>query len=522
MKFQHILFVLLVSASLTACEKNETPEPVRLFRPPSGQLSTLNNTIVVNWQDIKGAASYILQVSRDTFRTIDYSFNLDTNAFVVPNLRWNQLYQLQVKAIAEDTSLNSGWSSLGGIKIPKFAAWIHEEPTSNQSTDEAIKVNWRSGGDAVTSIKVLKASDSSLVKEVPLDNTDNTNKYKIISGLSGSTSYVVFLYSGTTDRGWENYTTKTPLAGTLIDLRNITGRPSVLSDTIPSIPSGSIVLLKRGNTYNISSSVSLSKSIMITNGDDLLVPEPATLFFTSNFNFVAGSTIDSIVFKGLTLRSDNYGSRYVFNTTNGATVGSMKFLNSRIEIFRGIVRLQSGATTVNNFIVDNCILDSLSNYGVLTVDNISCKTDNISITNSTIYKAEKVITSTKQTAGSVSVRLENCTLNETVTGTNAYIDYGSTNVSAGITVANCIFGVAKAGGTVIRDIKAGTSTSVNASNNYRTSDYISAGSANDLPNVMTYTKPSTQLWQDPVNGNFKIIDNAFPGKANSGDPRWRP
>jgi hypothetical protein len=147
MKIQNIFPILLASVLLvTACEKNETSEPVRLFRPPSGALSTFNNSIVVAWQDIKGATSYILQVSRDTFKTIDYSFTVDTNAYVVPNLRWNQLYQLQVKALATDTALNSKWSSLGGIKIPKFPEWVHEEPASNQSTDEAIKVNWKSGG----------------------------------------------------------------------------------------------------------------------------------------------------------------------------------------------------------------------------------------------------------------------------------------------------------------------------------------------------------------------------------------
>jgi hypothetical protein len=527
MKIQNIFPILLASVLLvTACEKNETSEPVRLFRPPSGALSTLNNSIVVAWQDIKGATSYILQVSRDTFKTIDYSFTVDTNAYVVPNLRWNQLYQLQVKALATDTALNSKWSSLGGIKIPKFPEWVHEEPASNQSTDEAIKVNWKSGGAPLTSIKVLKASDSSLVKEVALTATDNTNRYKIVSGLSSATSYVVFLYSGTADRGWENYTTKTPLAGTLIDLRNIIGRPSVLSDTIPSIPSGSIVLLKRGSTYNISSSVSLSKSIMITNGDDLLTPDPATLFFTSNFNFVAGSTIDSIVFKGLTLRSDNFGSRYVFNTTNSATVNKLIFDNCKAEIFRGIVRLQSGTTTVTNYTVNNCIIDSIANYGIITVDNVTCKADNITIKNSTIYKAEKIIVSRQN---STSVLIESCTINEApfgLTGTtySYYINYstsGTNTVTSGITINNSIFGIGKpnSGNTAIKGINASATTTVNASNNYRTSDQISGG--NDITSIITYTKSTTQLWQDPANGNFKIIDNTFPGKSNAGDPRWR-
>ena len=101
MKIQNIFFVLLAGFLLiTACQKeDEAAETVRLFRPPTGQLSTLNNSILVSWQDIKGANSYILQVSRDTFKTVDYSFVIDTSAYVVPNVKWNQLYQLQVKAV---------------------------------------------------------------------------------------------------------------------------------------------------------------------------------------------------------------------------------------------------------------------------------------------------------------------------------------------------------------------------------------------------------------------------------------
>lgn len=527
MKMKQISLVVLVTVLFTvACQKEESPQKVRLFRPPTGVLSTLNNSIVVNWQDIKGSASYILQVSRDSFRTVDYSFNLDTNSHVVPNLRWNQSYQLQVKAIAPDTSLNSGWSALGSIKVPKFPEWNHQEPTAAQTTDEAIRVNWTPTGAAVTSIKVLKASDSALVRESAVTTTDNANRYKIIQGLAGATSYIVFLYSGASDRGWENYTTKAPIPGIIVDLRAISGRPTVLADTIPSIASGSTVLLKRGQTYNISSGVTLGKSITITSGTDLLVPDPANIFFTSNFNFAAGSTIDSIIFKGVNMKSDNYGSRYVFNTTNSANVGKLGFEDCRVEIFRGMIRLQSGTTTLSNLTINNCILDSLSNYGVITVDNVSCKADNISIRNSTIYKAEKIIVSRQN---STSVVIDNCTINEApfgLTGTtySFYINYttaGSNSVTSGITINNSIFGIGKwnSGNTAIKGINASATTTVNASNNYRTADQVSGG--NDITSIITYPKTTSQLWQDPSNGNFKIIDNAFPGRANAGDPRWR-
>jgi hypothetical protein len=82
-----------------------------------------------------------------------------------------------------------------------------------------------------------------------------------------------------------------------------------------------------------------------------------------------------------------------FNISAASTIGKMSFISCKAEIFRGVVRLQSQPVIINNFIVDNCIIDSLAGYGVLTVDVNTSRVDNITIKNSTIYKAEKIIVS---------------------------------------------------------------------------------------------------------------------------------
>ena len=106
-----------------------------------------------------------------------------------------------------------------------------------------------------------------------------------------------------------------------------------------------------------------------------------------------------------------------------------------------------------------------------------------------------------------------------------YVDYstaGTNNVTNGITINNCILGIGKNsnGAFTVRGIRSNAATTINASNNYRTSDHVSAG--NDFPNIITYAKASTALWQNPLIGQFKIIDNTFAGRNTSGDPRWRP
>ena len=509
--FAGLLFIL------AGCKKNDILGEARLFRPViEGQLIADSNTIAASWQKISGAKQYRFQVSRDTFKTIDRNLVLDTNMAVVKGLLFNQLYQLQVMAIAPDTVLNSKWSNLGAIRT---LTSILKVPGIDDITFSSVRVRWTTKGAPVTAVKIVKKPDNAVVAQVNLDATDVLNEYKIVTGLTAATPYTIYLYSGTDERGYADFTTKAPFNGSVIDLTGITGKPSILADTIPKVTSGSTILLKRGETYNIASAINLDKSLIIMSAPDLSVTTQAKIYFTSNFNFAANATIDSLEFNDVFMYSDNYTSRYVFNTTNNANVGKIKFMNSTVEIFRGILRLQSGTTNVGSLIINNSIVDSLQGYGVVTIGTTTTKLDNIIFSNSTFYKCEKVISSSSTSA---SVLIESCTFNESPAGNNSYyIDYNANGVTNGITVSNCIFGIGKnsAGAFNVKDLRASAATIINANNNFRTSDHISTG--NDLPNIVIYNRTAAQLWTNPALGNFKIADNTFPGRSTSGDPRWR-
>jgi Domain of unknown function (DUF5123)/Domain of unknown function (DUF4957) len=513
---------------LVACKKeDDLGEAPRLFRPVIKEaLESNGNWIKTSWQAVAGSASYTAEISTDTFKTVAASVKIDTNVHLFENLYWDRLYQVRVKANAADTAKSSKFASLGAIKTARFPT-ILNIPADGEKADNAVKVSWTTSGAAVTGIKILLASDSSVVKDITLLPADITNAYKVVSGLNAATGYIIYLYSGTTVRGWADFSTKIALTGNLIDLREITGVPSVLSDTIPDVPSGSIILLKRGETYTIASSISLNKSLTFMPGTDLLNPAKPIISMPANFNITSGSLIDSIVFSDLILRGTDYASKYVFNINTACTIGKLRFENCVAEIFRGVVRTQSQPAMIGTFEVNNCIVDSIAGYGLLTVDVATSKADVIKVTNSTFYKMEKVITSRNN---STSVLVEYCTFNESPLGGGGayYIDYstaGTNNVTNGITVNNCIFGIGKynaASGTpyTVRDARANAATIINTSNNYRTSDHLSAG--NDFPSITTYTKTAVQLWQNPGAGNFTIIDGTYPGKNNTGDPRWKP
>jgi len=518
---KNILFsLILLLLAFAACKKEEAlTGPNRLFRPVlKAALQADGNWVAASWQNVKGSVSYTVEISRDSFKTVDISVTVDTNYHLFQNLKWEQAYQVQVKANAENTENNSMFSNLGSIKTPRFPT-ILNTPGIEDIADNSVKVSWANSGETVTGIKILNATDSSVVKESSVSATDVTNMYKIVTGLQSSAKYIIFLYSNTTVRGWANFTTKSAITGNIIDLREISGVPSILEDTLPDVSSGSIILLKRGALYTIATSISLDRSVTIMSGTDLLVPDKARILMTNNFNFLDGATIDSLVFNDVHLYSDNYASRYIFNTTKNATVGSIKFLNSRVEIFRGVLRLQSATATVGNFSIDKCIVDSIAGYGVVTVGTASCKVNNISFTNSTFYKIEKLISSSQN---SNSVIIENCTLNEVPTGGSYYVDYNTLNITSPLVIKNCIMGIGKsnAGNRVVRPYRVGSSSSLDVSGVYGTSDRAITG--NEFPSIVLYTRSSTELWKDPYNGDFTIIDNLFPGKNSAGDPRWKP
>lgn len=520
------LLALLFTASCKK-EKDMEFEQIRMFTPGNIRINSADTTVTLEWNPslfTEGRkVSYTVEVARDSsFQNIVYRTVVDTSKAVITasSLAVRTNYVARVKTDTSGNVPQSYWVISGRFAMTGEQIFLPVQATD--VIDVAVLLKWRTTAGLT---KIMLTPVNGTPVDIPLTAGDITAERKLISGLTSNTAYTAEIFAGTRSKGLVTFRTKVPMSGNIIDLRGITGRPNVLVDTLPIIASGSIVVLGRGQTYTVAAPASLSKSVTIVSGDDLLNPNLAMIYFTSNFNFAASAAIDSIKFSNVAMRSDNYTSRYIFNTTNGATLNKMIFENCRIGAFRGLVRLQSGTTTVTEFRVDNCVVDSLGNYGVITVDNVTCKADRIVMRNSTVYKADKIITSRQN---STSILVENCTFNETPLGggaaSNFFIDYsqsGTNNVTAGIAINNTIFGAGKSnsGNAIVRGVRANAATGVTASNSYKTSDYVTAG--NDIPSLIAYAGTSANLFQDPANGNFTIIDNSFAGRSTAGDPRWR-
>jgi hypothetical protein len=511
-----------------SCKKDsDSSNAVRLFRPTLISIAASNNTIYGSWQKMKGAVSYTVEISKDTFRTIDRSITIDSTSFVISDLKWLTWYDVRLRANASDSTLNSKVNVLGWYETEKFPT-ILATPNDSDIIDQAVIVRWTNSGETVTRIKV-QLLDSTFVKEVTLSETDAAAQMKLIEGLTPGTTYTMYLYSGWTLRGWNNYTTRSTYSNvTIIDLRTVTYRSSILSDTLSVIPASSVVYLERGRTYSLTEAKNLSQTVTIMSGPGF-GSTLATIALPYSFTLSSSSTIDSIAFKDVILTSSDYSSKYVFNLTSStaisSTISRLSFENCKIEIFRGVIRLQgtSNSLAISTLSFNKCIIDSIGGYGMVQVDAVAnLKIDNISITNSTIYKAQKAITCN---SNSTSVLISNCTLNEVPQAAALLVDYTTTyNVSGGIKISNCIMGIGKLNATnLVKGVRAGSSTTVDGTGTYTTADYaLATSSAYAVPNVIASTIKSYDLFTDPRIGNFTIKDLTFVGKSTSGDPRWRP
>lgn len=517
-------------AAAASCRKtgDAVMQQPRMFKPGDIDITTAETEATLTWNPslftTGRAVTYTVQYSKDsTFATGVDSLVVDTSKAVLTDARLQvrQDYFARVKANAFSNIPQSGW-----VRSERFSIsgeQIFQALLGADVIDNAVLLKWRSTPALVKIVLSPVAGGAAI--EVPLDAADITAQQKLVSGLQPGTDYSAEIFDATRSKGFLTFRTRDPLSGNIIDLRGITGRPSVLTDTLPLIPAGSTVVLRRGETYVVSATHSLSKSVKIMSGADLTNPVQAVISLPSNFNVAAGSSIDYIDFDDVYLKGTDYTSKYVFNVNNACTIGRMSFENCRAEIFRGMVRLQTAVINMTEFRINNSIVDSVSNYGIINVDNANCKVQNIRLTNSTIYKAEKIIVSRQV---SESVLIENCTINEAPWGggaaSNFVIDYSqsATNtVTNGITIRNTIFGISKSnGGNVIsRGIRTNAATVITVSNNYKTTDYLTAG--NDIPNLIAYNGSMINLWEAPLSGDFRIKDQSFPGRTTAGDPRWR-
>lgn len=522
--------VILLGALAFACEEDpDKLDPMRMFTPAGDIKAVSGETQVkLTWNPSlyttsNSGVTYTVEVAADTlFQTpIVASVQTDTAGVVFTDdqLEVRQKYFARIKANAlSDRPESKSWAVSSSFSIRGMQ--IFEALTASSITDKAVLLKWRETA-GLTRIELTKRNAEGEPVGEPIVTTlaeeDIAARQKFVQGLEASTAYRAEIFRGDRIVGYLTFTTNEPTVGNIINLTRFTDRPSVLEDTLLQVESGSIIVLKKGVTYNISESVALDRSVTIMS-ENTVEPGKAEIFFTSNFDFAEGAEVDSVVFKDVKLRGSDIGGSYVFNISNASTVGTIKFESSSVENFRGVTRIKTGGVTVGKFVVTKSIVNSVANYGVLTVDNSGAFANNIIFSSSTIYNVERPIVSK---SSSNSIVVENSTFSDAPEAGRYLIDFNSYDVTGGITFRNNILGRGKAIGedNAVKGIRAGSSTLIQSSGSYATSDYNATG--NQIEGLTVYGGSTTDLFTDPGNGNFTIKDPDFAGKGSAGDPRWR-
>ncbi|MDW7690448.1 DUF4957 domain-containing protein [Flammeovirgaceae bacterium SG7u.111] len=531
------IFLIVFSSFVVfiSCKEDEEVFPrTRLFRPVlNEELFSEENTIIVNMGNMKEATSYTITVSRDTFQTVDYTFESDTNFVIIDEsivgeeLLWYTIYQVQATAHADVADFDSKVSDLGNVRTQKFPSNMMA-PTFFDVTDTRARVFWSTVGAPVTTVKVFAIDDLRLenpLAEFTVSDAERAAEEKIVSGLDPLSQYQLAIYSDEKVRGWEVYETKEGLdfGDKVVDLVGI-DNPDILSDTLPSIESGSVVLLEGGRTYNANGHA-FDKSVMIRSGYSF-TPALPLIDCGSNFNIVEGSTIDSLVFIDVAFSGD-FGGNYIFNIDKSGTVGEIKYEGCQIRSLRGIARIKGGVGTLGKFTINDCVVDSINGYGVLAVDKDSWEAGDISFTNSTFSKVIYFLISRSNTN---SVLIDGCTISETPEKGRQIFRWrgsdGENDVVNGITIQNTIWGHGwnKDGEPdyAVAGFQGLANTNFNVINTYTTSDFSFSGSEiPGFPNFL-YSGGAADLWESPYEGvDFNFKDQSFAGKGDSGDPRWR-
>jgi hypothetical protein len=533
MKIKNIILTLLVIAGFASifvsCKDDETSqgEIPYLFRPVNFEVKTDKTIATLTWAPVDSAISYTIEISQDSlaFENIIVSDTVTDTKFVV-ELAGNTRFSARVKANARISEKDSKFNQTITFKTPSENLFLG---FSSLMTDQgSASISWLPGAN-VTKL-VFKANGLS-DNEVAIDDSEKTNGKKICSSLPNA-NYTVELYNNQILRGTVNVT---------IEGDYFLSKGDNLTTILNGITKDSaVVVLKPGiyaiaGTYNVTRNIKirgLFKDSVQTISPDGAASKYLEINTTNRINYIMFENVDITGYVG----GGTSGTKiaYLLNQSNGCNIGLLSFNNCTIRNFGNTpFRLQTTtAKTIDNFVVNNCIINDegyTSVYAVLNLNAVgtSCYVTNISFTNTTVYNfAGSLIL--HNSSDSKSVTIENCTFNEistsgTGTSIRYIVDYNTFNITDGIKIKNCIFGSTPRPYT--DGVRSNAATAKTISGSYYTSDYNDNHATTTysiIGSLIQYSGASTDLFTSPLTGNFKIKDASFAGKNTAGDPRWKP
>lgn len=304
---------------------------------------------------------------------------------------------------------------------------------------------------------------------------------------------------------------------TVVDLTD-NDDPYGLYDAINSASGPTEVLLNPDVEYAIESR-RVSYTLIVRTAPE---NPPARIKFASgsgNANFWMGEVdVDSIVFDNVELVGEGYGT-YVFNNGNDYSVGKVSFTNCKIQSVGGVWRGKAASGTIGDFVIDNCVLDSIGEYTVFRPQGGNFTTS-FTLSNSTVNYAMGIVRASEKIN---TVNIENVTIHQACDA-DFWINAMFTFYEGfdELTFDNVLVGPGINGDVGAIEDGAEAPGNITVTNSYYTSDFTQA-TGMELPGDFTaYAGTAADLWADPSSADFTIVDSDFDAKFTTGDPWWIP
>lgn len=532
------MMLLTTGLSFTACtDANDWDVDSsydRPFRVTKMGITAKETEAEYTWTATPNTNYYIIEVSKDSLYediamgTANGSIvfgedkSITKSPYTLTHLDSSSKYFLRIKSFSPTGE--SKWAYPEGYSFKTKSEQIMEEVGSADKTSTTAILRWIPESK-VTHIVLMKGDQED--RRIDLADEVAEAGTMTLEGLEPLTTYTVSIYNNEVKRGSVSFLTypSVPEADYTAYLTVNDSLNQTLFDDIAAGGYKNVTIALAGDAqYNNAGKLALPDGMSLTffglPGDKKPVIAIQQFDLASSHGFIKFENVELSAYCTNEDGSTTQNS-YVFNQSTATNVGSIEFSNCFIHDFKNSpVRLQgTDKKTIGNLIVDNCIIYGVDarSYSIVHVDAGAGagKIENITFTNSTVWKSGKSFIYSKSTS-LTKITIKNCTLGKVPGAGDYIIDLGDTSysVSEGVIIENCIFG--SMAGATAKGIRCGGN--IDVIDSYNTTSWVASGNA--IKNLTQYEGADTSLFVDPEKADFTIKDNYFEGKRSCGDPRW--
>lgn len=518
---------LLAAISFNSCtDKNDwevDPSYDRLFHTTSLSVTPFDDRAAVEFKLMANTAKYIVEVSKDTLNN-DVVENADGNSIIqeltstpdtIYGLDGSTKYFIRMRGVSEDGK-SSNWKYLDKYSFKTKSEQIITNVVPSSTSAEVSFI----AGKQVDAAYIYKDGDS--VKQ-DISAAEVAAGLITLTGLKANSSYKVKLWNGDIVRGTYNFKTTEafPEGYQVITL----AEGDDLNDILANAENDKVVIVfPQGMDY---------KTPLDADGKNKVPTIPANIksiyfwgaagenmptFMPLGIKFDGtNADRDIIRFYNLKLKNKGKSDNYVLNISGANNINSIEIEKCEIALTRGVVRFQniSSECKVGKISIKNCVIGNIGSYGVVNTKNqTQMSLGELNISNTTIANVEAGALVNVHQAG-MKINVDHCTIYNCVQTGKPMFDVNKlTDITLDMNA--CLIGpFYNHDDTTIKGVSMKDQQSVTST--YYTNDLI-WNSGYELGDQLSGS--STELWEDPANGNF-TIKSAFKSQCESlGDPRW--